>query len=592
MPRFNVNAPDGSIIPVDAPDGATEQDAIAFAASTYKPAESRSLRDIAGGIIETPMALASGLVGGVVRPIAGMVGELSSPARQGSPEATAAGERAMQQVSRGLFTPRTQTGQDIMGGIGSAMQYVAGGLPMQPVGALTSTANALAAPAMRQAGAAVAPVVRQATAPVINALTRQAPQMSGMGAANTAQDLIRTERLQRLNIPATLGERTKNLGQQQFEAEAQRGVLAGIPDEAKTQVSEQMRAFKEGQKQSIVNNFERMTDEVGAQVVEPRQVGRVVDKALNDQYSKKFDAYKQLYATADNAGETLQPVAYQPLLDYINTKTPTARKTLDPILDSVAEALAMNDPGKTGQITVRALEDIYQQIGKVKNSASAGELKSIITDMGEGAGGELYQTARQARKQLAREFEDVSRVDKLLGTKAGYVDRRVALDDVFKHVVLDGSLEEMRTVTSLLKKGGPAGQQAYAELQGQTLQHMKDLLTKGDAMSFKSLNTLVNQLDSEEKLAYMFGKSGRNQILDLRDAIKDVIVKEPGAVNSSNTSGAVLRGLEALQALRIPFVKNAATFARTREVKSKVAQALKQPNQLAPTAPVTNNLSP
>lgn len=37
MPRFNVNAPDGSIIPVDAPEGATEQDAIEFAASTWKP---------------------------------------------------------------------------------------------------------------------------------------------------------------------------------------------------------------------------------------------------------------------------------------------------------------------------------------------------------------------------------------------------------------------------------------------------------------------------------------------------------------------------------------------------------------------------
>lgn len=613
MPRFNVNAPDGSIIPVDAPEGATEQDAIAFAASIYQPVSSladrvasipgatttapaakpeRSLRDVAGGIIETPMALASGLVGGVVRPMAAVAGELSSPARQGSPEATAAGQRAMQQVSRGLYTPQTQTGQDIMGGIGSAMQYLTGGLPMQPMGTLTATANALAAPAMRQAGTVAAPMVRQATTPIVNALTRQGPQMSGMGAANTAEDLIRTERLQRLGIPATLGERTKNLAQQQFEAEAQRGVLTGIPEETKTQISEQMRAFKAGQKQSIVNNFERMTDEVGAQVVEPRQVGRVVDKALNDQYTKKFDAYKKLYATADNAGETLQPVSYQPLLDYINAKTPTARKTLDPILDSVAESLSMNDPNKTGQITVRALEDIYQQIGKVKNSASAGELKAIITDMGEGAGGELYQAARQARKQLAREFEDVSRVDKLLGTKAGYVDRRVALDDVFKHVVLDGSLEEMRTVTSLLKKGGPEGQQAYAELQGQTLQHMKDLLTKGDAMSFRSLNTLVNQLDSEEKLAYMFGKSGRNQILDLRDAIKDVIVKEPGAVNYSNTSGAVLRGLEALQSLRVPLMKNVAEIARTREIKGKISKALKQPNQLAPTAPVTNNLAP
>lgn len=559
-------------------------------ATTKAPAATkpdRSAMDVIGGILETPLALTSGVVGGLVRPVATMVGELSSPYKQGSPQATAAGQRAMQAASRGLYSPQTQTGQDIISGMSEALGFLP---PMQPMGTLTATANALAAPAMRQARDVATPMVQQAAAPVINALTRPNQQMPGMGAANTAEDLLRAERLQRLNIPATLGERTKNLGQQQFESEVQRGVVAGIPDEAKTAVSEQMRSFKENQRRSIVNNFERMTDEVGAQVVEPRQVGRVVDQALNEQYSKKYDAYKALYKQADEAGETLQPVSYQPLLDFINTKTPTARKTLDPILDSVAESLAMNDPGKTGQITVRALEDIYQQIGKVKNSANAGQLKSIITEIGDGVGGELYQAARQARRQLAREFEDVSRVDKLLGTKAGYVDRRVALDDVFKHVVLDGSLEEMRTVTSLLKKGGPTGRQAYAELQGQTLQHMKELLTKGDGMSFRNLNNLVTQLDSEGKLAYMFGKTGRDQILDLRDAIKDVIVKQPGAVNYSNTSGAVLRGLEALQSLRVPLVANLATFARTREVKGKVSQALKQPNQLAPKS--TNNLAP
>jgi hypothetical protein len=559
-------------------------------ATTKAPAATkpdRSAMDVIGGILETPLALTSGVVGGLVRPVATMVGELSSPYKQGSPQATAAGQRAMQAASRGLYSPQTQTGQDIISGMSEALGFLP---PMQPMGTLTATANALAAPAMRQARDVATPMVQQAAAPVINALTRPNQQMPGMGAANTAEDLLRAERLQRLNIPATLGERTKNLGQQQFESEVQRGVVAGIPDEAKTAVSEQMRSFKENQRRSIVNNFERMTDEVGAQVVEPRQVGRVVDQALNEQYSKKYDAYKALYKQADEAGETLQPVSYQPLLDFINTKTPTARKTLDPILDSVAESLAMNDPGKTGQITVRALEDIYQQIGKVKNSANASQLKSIITEIGDGVGGELYQAARQARRQLAREFEDVSRVDKLLGTKAGYVDRRVALDDVFKHVVLDGSLEEMRTVTSLLKKGGPTGRQAYAELQGQTLQHMKELLTKGDGMSFRNLNNLVTQLDAEGKLAYMFGKTGRDQILDLRDAIKDVIVKQPGAVNYSDTSGAVLRGLEALQSLRVPLVANLATFARTREVKGKVSQALKQPNQLAPKS--TNNLAP
>jgi hypothetical protein len=338
-----------------------------------------------------------------------------------------------------------------------------------------------------------------------------------------------------------------------------------------------------------------MTSEVGAEVADPtqvRQVGKIVDKALNDEYNKKFKVYKDLYAKADQAGETLQQVPYQSLLDYINTKTPTARKTLDPILDSVAEALAMNDPGKTGTITVRALEDIYQQIGRVKNSPSAPELKGLITQIGEGAGGEMYQAARAARKQLAKEFEDVSRVDKLLTTKAGYADRKVALEDVFKHVVLDGSLEEMRTVTTLLKKAGPEGRQAYAELQGQTIQHMKDLLTKGDQLSFKNLNTLVTQLDKDDKLAYMFGKAGRDQILDLRDAIKDVVVKEPGAVNYSGSGGAALRGLEILQSMSVPGAKSAATAVRTRQVTKQLEKSLQQPNQLAPTSTNRNALVP
>ena len=553
-----------------------------------------SLRDRIMGVIETPAALAGGLAGSVVAPVAGVIGSLTS-GKYGTQAGVQAGEQAAQAARAQFYQPRTETAKQILGGIGSVLEPLTGALP-PTLGAAGANLNAMVGPAAMQAGAIARPAIGQAMAPVRNALanvlTREQPAMQGMGAATTAEQAMREERLQRFGIPSKLGERTKDLAQQQFESEVQRGVITGISEEAKTKLAEQMRGFEANKKQAIVNNFERMTNEVGAEVADPtqlRQVGKIVDKALNDEYTKKFDAYKALYAKADNAGETLQPVPYQSLLDYVNTKTPTMRQKLDPILDSVVESLKMNDPQNTGSITVRALEDIYQQLGQVKNSPNAGKLKQIITDMGEGAGGELYQAARASRKQLAKEFEDVSRVDKLLGTKAGYTDRRVALDDVFKHVVLDGSLEEMRTVTSLLKKAGPEGRQAYAELQGQTLQHMKDLLTKGDQLSFKNLNTLVTQLDSENKLAYMFGKTGRDQIMDLRDAIKDVVVKEPGAVNFSNTSGAVLRGLEALQSLRLP-VKTAAEIVRTREISGKVKKALEQPNALAPAQPNKNAL--
>jgi hypothetical protein len=554
-----------------------------------------SMRDRIMGAIETPLALGATLGGAAIAPIVGVVGSLAS-GKYGTQEGVRAGQEAMKAVQ---YQPRTQTAKEALGVVGEFLQPVTSALP-PTLGSSGAALNALAPAAMMQAGAVARPAITQATAPARNALANvmtreQQPSMVGMGAASTAEDLMRQERLNRLGIPATSGERTKNLAQQQFESEVGRGVVTGISDEAKTKLAEQMSGFKANQQKAIVNNFERMTNEVGAEVADPTQmraVGKIVDKALNDEYTKKYDAYKSLYAQADNAGETLQQVPYKNLVDFIESKTPTQRKTLDPILDSVAESLRMNDPQGTGTISVRALEDIYQQIGTVKDSASAKPMKNIITEMGEGAGGELYQKARAARAQLAKEFEDVSRVDKLLGTKAGYADRRVALDDVFKHVVLDGSLEEMRTVTKLLKKGGPEGQQAYKELQGQTIQHMKDMLTKSDQPSFRNLNTLINQLDAEDKLTYMFGKAGRNEIMDLRDAIKDVLVKEPGAVNYSNTSGAVLRGLEALQTLKFPGAQSAAQLARTREVTKKVEKSLEQPNQLAPKQQNRNSLIP
>ena len=561
---------------------------------TGKTAPELSMREKVMGAIETPFALGATLASGAVAPIAGLVGSLTS-GKYGTQEGIRAGEEAAKAV---MYQPRTQVAKETLGAIGEFFQPVTSALP-PTLGATGTTINALAPAVATQANALARPAISQAVAPVksavVNAMTReQQPAMVGMGAASTAEDLMRQERLNRLGIPATTGERTKNLAQQQFEAEVGRGVVTGISDEAKTKLQEQMSGFKANQKKAIVQNFERMTNEVGAEVADPTQmraVGKIVDKALNDEYTKKYDTYKSLYAQADNAGETLQQVPYQSLIDFIESKTPTQRQKLDPILDSVAESLRMNDPQGTGTISVRALEDIYQQIGTVKDSASAKPMKNIITQMGEGAGGELYQKARAARAQLAKEFEDVHRVDKLLGTKAGYADRRVALDDVFKHVVLDGSLEEMRTVTTLLKKAGPEGQQAYKELQGQTIQQMKDLLTKSDQPSFRNLNTFINQLDAEDKLTYMFGKTGRNEIMDLRDAIKDVLVKEPGAVNYSNTSGAVLRGLEALQTLRFPGAKPAAEFARTREVTGKVQEALKQPNQLAPKQTNKNALN-
>ena len=397
---YKVRDPSGAIREIEGPAGATDDQVIAkakelFSAAPVAGAVSQipterganltptaevpvSMRDRIMGVIETPAVLAGGLAGGIAAPIASLYGQLSSSAPQGSPAAMAAGEEAAAKARAQFYQPRTDTSKQILGAVGKVAEV----LP-PTLGSVGTSLNALAGPAMQQSGAMARPAVAQAVAPVRNALTREKPEMVGMGAASTAEDLMRQQRLEQLGIRATAGERERNLQKQQFESEVQRGAVTGISEDAKIALSEQMRRFEAGKKQDIVRNFERMTAETGAEVADPTQmraVGKIVDKALNDEYTKKFDRYKDLYDRADNSGETLQPVSYQSLLDYINTKTPTERQKLDPILDSVAESLAMNDPSKTGTITVRALEDIYQQIGKVQNSQNAKQLKQIITD--------------------------------------------------------------------------------------------------------------------------------------------------------------------------------------------------------------------
>ena len=563
-----------------------------------------SMRDRIMGVIETPLALGATLAGGAIAPIVGIAGTLAS-GKYGTQEGIRAGEQAAKSV---MYQPRTQTAREALGAVGEFLQPVTGALP-PTLGSVGTSLNALAPATLMQAGAMARPVVSQAVTPVRNALANvmtreQQAAMPGMGAASTAEDLMRQQRLEQFGIRATAGEREKNLQKQQFESDVQRGALPGVSEDVKAKLGREYGAFKVGQKEDILNQFERMTNQiVGEEGLafdrsNPRALGTLLDKTVVNLYTKKFDDYKAKYAKADNAGETLQQVPYQSLLDYIGTKSATRRKTLDPILDDVAELLAMNDPQKTGTISIRSLEDIYQQVGTAKDSPSAKPLKDLITQIGDSAGGKLYQEARQARAQLAKDFEDVYRVDKLLGTKAGYKDRQVALDDVYKHIVIDGSLEEMKTVTNLLKKGGKEGQQAYKELTAFTLQQMKDLLLKKgndtDDIRLNNFNNFVTQLDREDKLSYMFGKPGRDKLLDLKQSISDVMVKEPGAVNYPNTAGAVLRGLEALQNLpvKIPGTQTAAEFARGLQYKKQLKESLKQPNQLAPKQQNQNALVP
>ena len=356
--------------------------------------------------------------------------------------------------------------------------------------------------------------------------------------------------------------------------------------------------FKAGQKKAIVDQFERLAGETGAEFADPansRQIGTIVDKAMVNAFDVKKSKVDQAYQLARDSGETKQVVDTTKLDQYLTFVQPEAIAV--PEINSIKAKLEVLKTAKNGQVTIDDLENLYKvagQLGKKGDPSGVfmSDIKKIINEVTEGTGGDLYRAARAQRNQLGKEFEDTYRVAKLLGTKGGYADRAVALDDVFKHVVLDGSLEEMRTVTKILKKAGPEGQQAYKELQGQTIEHLKDQLTKNASgeLSFAKLKTSIEQLDREGKLQYMYGKAGRDKLMDLKATVQDALVKDPRAVNWSNTGNVVLRGLDALSAVRFPGAQTAAEIAQNIALKKKVAESINF-NALAPSKASTNKLA-
>ena len=133
-------------------------------ASTVAPV---SMRDRIMGVIETPAALAGGLAGGMVAPVAAMYGQLTSPAPQGSPAAMAAGEAAAAKARAQFYQPRTETARDILGAVGKVGEM----LP-PTLGGAGASLNALAGPAARQTAAAAraeGALVKGAVAPMVEA---------------------------------------------------------------------------------------------------------------------------------------------------------------------------------------------------------------------------------------------------------------------------------------------------------------------------------------------------------------------------------------------------------------------------------------
>jgi hypothetical protein len=549
----------------------------AFAARQASPQEAPqdNLLGKAFGVLEAPLAMASGIVGGAVGSVAG-VGKSLVGGHYGTQQGVREGEQLAGRVANALtYQPRTQTGGAIVQQAGEKLADSGiVGIPIPELNALARGAGSsmqairgLAGPSAAAQGAADAAVAANPQ-PWRNLLAKPAPAMAGGGAASTAEEALRAQRFAQFGIKPTKGQLTRTMEDVGFEREA-----------AKTPEGKAIDARYADQNARVQSLFNEFGEQTGAQAASLRATGKSVVNAVEAKQQAKEAGIRAQYAQARAAGEMAAPVDVTALAEWVAKNK--GKDKLAPIVSTIESELKQNaktegggyDPLTLGQrpsrtvMTLDASEDLRQAINKLAepgtpNVVFGKEAKALIDSAQEGKGGALFKQARRAYENYAKEFADRDVVDKLLRTKPGTKDRAVAFEDVMKHSILDGSLDDTRHLFRVLEahEAGTdpaivaAGQQAAKDLRGALTEHIKEKMfgnagadTAGNVIGSQAkIKAIINELDADGKLTAIYGKQGAQTLRDVRDLAVDLYTTPPGSVNYSNTATKMVAALDKL----------------------------------------------
>lgn len=523
-------------------------------------------QQIKGGL-ETGATMVTGMTGGLIGQIEGSVEGILREIASGEFGSYEAADRieklAMERAQALTYTPKTEQGIEMTQAVGETLAPLAAIPPLAETQLIASTAGRASQQA-QQAARQVAPQVKQ-TAQEISRRVRerlparqQAPSDQSVGAAQVPATALRQSQADELPVPIKLteGQKTRDFEAQRFERET-----AKLPEEGAP-----IRERFEQQNAQLMQNMDEFIDATGAELTDLRGVGEIVDKSLRNRAARDKVKIRTLYKEAEKAGEMADPVDVQPLARYLNENR--AERVENGIMGKVQRQIDALEVGagkfEDGSLQLRPMslkeaESIRRFINRNVNDADpndvriASALKREIDAATEGAGGDKYQQARRARAKYAQDYENIGLVRNLLGLKRGTEDRAIALEDVLRKSILEpsASLDSVRQVRRLLQtKSGAEGKQAWKELQGATLRHIQDQMTKGvttnqrgdRVVSAAQLDRVLTKLDQSGKLDFIFGKKGAEQLRTINDVAKTVLTAPPGTVNTSNTA-TVLAGL-------------------------------------------------
>lgn len=595
----------------------------------------RGIDALRGGV-ETAAALATGAIGGSVGFAGGALGEIGRQiltGEFGTPQAVRMAEQAAVKGAQAFtYQPRGQTGQNMTQAVGKFLSEAVP--PVLPVVAAPGMATraiqqsipsaqivaqraaqvvpAAAAQAATTATQAIARPARAATTAVRETLGMEQPTAPKQGAfasggsAATPEALQRATVAQSLDVPIrpTVGELTRNADQLSFEAAA-----------IKTPEGAPLRARAEETGAALIANLDAAIDNTGAQQALFGKVegGKAVVDALSEGWEAAKNRTRVAYKQALDSDEAQLPVDTAQPVSLVNKKTGETTETS--LIDYLNQApknvpssgvtdaagqyminLGLAQRDGNGNLvalptTVGSMEKWRQEIsGLAKWDDKVGIrqetiLKNLSDQYTEPLAGPLFTKARALRRQQATKYENRAIVSNLLRTKANSDDRRVALEKTFDSAILNGSAEDITFLKRVLFTSGKNGQQAWRELQGSTIQHIRDnaltlaLDSSGrEMLSTAKLNSLIQGLDKNKKLDIVLGKQQAQKIRDINEVSRWVNTVPPGTlINTSGTTLTLVAALAETGMIGGPWLTGTTQIAkmiREKKNRAKIAQAL------------------
>ena len=391
----------------------------------------------------------------------------------------------------------------------------------------------------------------------------------------------RYTRLQKLGIPATRGQVTRDLAQ-----------LTREENLTKTTLGQPIRDISTAQDVRLNGLLDELKGKE-AKATTRTAVGESVQGALRSRSQSLKSQTNQLYKRAEEVAANAPPVEIASLQTL--AEEPEFLRNA-PFLKQSLKAYAKDG----NALNINQLERIRQEASAgSRTPGTAGHYAKEVTKAidgildGENVGTPEYRAAREAYKDMKNEFDKQGRVAKLVQEKGYTTDRAVALEDTLDHV-LRGSADDIGKIKKSLLQGGDKGHQAWQDLRGATIEFLRERATgrrmvpgeRGQLQFNSTFLDAFNEMEADGKLQKIFKPNEMVQLKQIRDAVRDVRTKPSGRIAGSDTTprgmaviesglaGLLSKGLEKVPVVGKPLVEAAKSavekIAQRKQVKEAV----------------------